>query len=90
MIEDFIRSPDSKIPSLNGRYSTLDGVNGHSLMKIYCSCGRIVGLDRSEMNTKLALGKELECIVCRNHRIARDIEDLDRHFDGSVEDDSYC
>jgi len=56
-------------------------------MKIYCSCGRIVGLDRNEMQLKKKLGKELECVGCRNLRISEEIDDLNNHFDGVSEED---
>lgn len=41
-----------------------------AFMSIYCSCGRIVTLDRSKMRLKLDLGKELQCMSCRNARIS--------------------
>lgn len=60
--------------------STLDSINPISFMKIYCSCGRIVGLDRSEMMLKKSLGKELQCASCRNMRISEEIDEMDSHF----------
>lgn len=59
------------------------------MKKIYCSCGRIIGLDSSQMNLKLKLGKDLECTECRNARISRDIADLNAHFDGTEEESTY-
>ncbi len=52
------------------------------MRKIYCKCGRIIGLDSTQVNVKLTLGKELECNTCRNARIAKDIEELNMHFEG--------
>ena len=76
--------------SSNIRSSTITTFNvvGMTRMKkIYCKCGRIIGLDYSQMKLKLALGKELECTECRNARISKDIDDLNCHFDGeSVEE----
>ncbi len=61
-------------------------------MKIYCACGRIVDLDKREMNIKKSLKKELECPACRNARISRDIDILNEHFDGpaSAEESLIC
>lgn len=49
-------------------------------MSVYCTCGRIVNLDRNEMNIRIALGKELECSKCRNQRISFEIDALNEHF----------
>ena len=72
------------------RPSTITAFNvaGLSKMKkIYCKCGRIIGLDYSQMKLKLSLGKELECIACRNARISKDIDDLNCHFDVETVDE---
>ena len=53
-------------------------------MKIYCACGKIVDLDKKEMNLKKVLKKDLECTACRNARIGRDIDFLNSYFDGSM------
>ena len=67
---------------------TAFNVEGLSKMKkIYCKCGRIIGLDCSQMKLKLALGKELECTECRNARISKDIDDLNCQFDGETVED---
>ena len=67
---------------------TAFNVEGLSKMKkIYCKCGRIIGLDYSQMKLKLALGKELECTECRNARIAKDIDELNDHFNGIIDDE---
>ena len=55
---------------------TLDQIRSSALKKIYCKCGRIVGLDKSQMAVKLKLKKELECPICRNLRISKDIDEL--------------
>lgn len=52
------------------------------MRKIYCGCGRIIGIDSAIINVKMSLGKELECPMCRNQRIAKDIEEINMHFDG--------
>lgn len=55
----------------------------NSMTKVYCKCGRIVGLDSNQTELKFSLKKNVECIECRNHRVARDIEELNAHFDGA-------
>ena len=76
--------------SADVRPSTITTFNvaGMSRMKkIYCKCGRIIGLDYSQMKLKLSLGKELECTECRNARISKDIDDLNCHFEGETAED---
>ncbi|MDO5862548.1 MAG: hypothetical protein Q4Q58_07150 [Thermoplasmata archaeon] len=58
-----------------------------SMMSVYCSCGRIVVLDRNEMRLRLRLGKELECTSCRNQRISMEIDAMDNHYNGIEEAD---
>jgi hypothetical protein len=65
----------------------LDNTGPRSLIKIYCACGRIVDLDKKEMGIKKLLKKELECTACRNERIAKDIDLLNAHFDGTLSTD---
>jgi hypothetical protein len=57
-------------------------------MCVYCACGRIVGLDRSEMQLKLALGKELQCTVCRNERISREIDYFNDLYNGLITEEN--
>ncbi len=68
---------------------TLDAMSANAVMSVYCTCGRIVVLDRSEMKLKLSLGKELECMSCRNARISREIDALNDHFNGVEEVDDW-
>jgi len=68
-------------------YTTLDRVPASMTMSVYCRCGKIVVLDRSEMVLKLKLDKELECMECRNRRIDREIEEMDNHYLGISEED---
>lgn len=56
-------------------------------MSVYCTCGRIVALDRAEMEIKIRLGKQLQCMQCRNIRIGLEIESLNNHFAGIVEEE---
>ncbi len=74
--------------SCNKNLRTLDRISGNATMSVYCECGRIVILDRAEMKLRLSLGKELECMSCRNARISRDIDALNDHFNGIEEVDS--
>lgn len=55
----------------------------NSMTKVYCKCGRIIGLDSGQTELKFMLKKTVECTECRNARIARDIEELNAHFDGT-------
>lgn len=72
-----------------GRHITaLDAFMPISRMSVYCKCGRVVVQDRSEMKVKLELGKELQCMSCRNIRISREIDALNEHYEGIV--DSEC
>ncbi|MGE0015035.1 MAG: hypothetical protein AB7S83_02470 [Candidatus Methanomethylophilaceae archaeon] len=60
----------------------MDMIRIDGMMNVYCECGRIVWLDRSEMGLKLSIGKKLECTCCRNRRISEEIDSLNRHFSG--------
>ena len=71
----------------NGTMRTLDSAATSMMMSVYCSCGRIVVLDRSDMKLKLSLGKQLECMSCRNARISEEIDSINNHFDGVQDDD---
>ena len=75
--------------SRNANLRTLDRMCGNAAMSVYCDCGRIVILDRSEMKLRLSLGKELECMSCRNARISREIDALNDHFNGVEEVDDW-
>jgi len=68
---------------------TLDKFSLSDEMCVYCKCGRIVNLDRREMQLKLALGKELQCTACRNARISEEIDYLNNLFDGVIEEEEY-
>ena len=57
-------------------------------MSVYCSCGRIVTLDRREMRVRLELGKDLECSKCRNQRISMEIDALNEHYNGVRKDEN--
>lgn len=59
------------------------------MRKAYCKCGRIISFDSGLMNTKLALGKELECPCCRMARISKDIDEINASFDGAPSEDLY-
>ncbi len=70
-------------------YRTLDRMSACSTMSVYCQCGRIVVLDRAGMKLRLSLGKELECMQCRNARISSEIDAMNNHFDGVEETDDW-
>ena len=76
---------DEKIrPSTNAVITTFNVAGISRMKKIYCKCGRIIGLDSAQMKLKLKLGKELECTECRNMRISRDIDEMNAHFSGET------
>jgi hypothetical protein len=66
---------------------TLDNLSSLDRMCVYCACGRIVALDRSEMQLKISLGKELQCTVCRNARISQEIDSMNSLFEGIPEEE---
>lgn len=78
----------SYIPHAQSRIR-LDKFSSKDEMCVYCACGRIVALDRSEMKLKLALGKDLECTACRNRRISEEIDYLNNLYDGVISEESY-
>jgi len=55
--------------------------------KVLCSCGTIAEVDQGIASKKASLGKALECRTCRNERIAREREELERHFSGRDSED---
>lgn len=67
----------------------LDKFTSDDEMCVYCACGRIVALDRKEMQLKISLGKELQCTACRNHRISAEIDYLNDLFDGKTDEECY-
>jgi hypothetical protein len=69
--------------------TTLDCIPKDYMMSVYCRCGKIVTLAKDEMKLKLSLGKELECMTCRNLRISEEIEEINNHYLGVVEEDPY-
>ncbi|MCL2510384.1 MAG: hypothetical protein FWF07_04815 [Methanomassiliicoccaceae archaeon] len=72
------------LPSDDPGIRTLDNVGLRSLVKIYCACGKIVDLDRKNMNIKKSLKKDLECTACRNTRVGKDIDLLNTQYDRSI------
>jgi hypothetical protein len=81
---------DSTIAVKSSPYFAYTLLNFHGIgrtKKIYCKCGRIIGMDSAQANLKLRLGKELECPFCRNERISKDIDEMNMHFEGLDEDD---
>jgi len=81
----------SRYDSVDGSFDIssykLDTLMDGPLMSVYCKCGRIVVLDRTEMRLKLSLGKELQCMRCRNQRISEEIDALNNLYNGIVEED---
>jgi ribosomal protein S27E len=48
--------------------------------RVLCKCGAVAELDRSVLKTKRYLGKNVECRRCRNNRIAREKDELDKEY----------
>ena len=51
-----------------------------SFTKIYCTCGRIVDIDRETYCRRVSLHKPVECNRCRNRRISMEFDMLDEHY----------
>ena len=65
---------------------TIDRVRSHDMSKIYCKCGNIVSIDKNTVRIKKLLKKNIECAGCRNHRISVDIDHLNGHYDGTLDE----
>jgi len=87
MIENNVTDSVSYVPRTSFS-RTLDNLSLIGEMCVYCKCGRIVKLDRSEMQLKLALGKELQCTSCRNARISDEIEYLNNLYSGLINEEN--
>lgn len=46
--------------------------------KALCECGALTDLDEEVILRKKHLGKSIECIKCRNRRIAEELEEKDQ------------
>jgi hypothetical protein len=55
--------------------------------KVLCACGVIAEVDQSIVSNKMSLGKAMECRTCRNERIAREREELEKHYSGCGEEE---
>lgn len=55
--------------------------------KVLCSCGAIAEVDQGIATKKMSLGKIMECRACRNERIARERDELERHFSGQGDEE---
>jgi len=86
MIEDIAYDSVSYVPCTHASI-TLDHLSADNEMCVYCMCGRIVNLDRSEMKLKLSLGKELQCTFCRNQRISKEIDYLNDLYNGIIDEE---
>jgi hypothetical protein len=64
----------------------LDGFESDDEMCVFCACGRIVALDRAEMQLKISLKKELECTQCRNRRISHEIDYMNDLYNGLIDE----
>lgn len=87
------RAQDVRSPSLTQMMipvhpSRRNGMFGEApKRKVLCSCGAIAEVDLRMANTKMNLGKVVECRACRNNRIAREKEELEKHFSGQEEEE---
>jgi DNA-directed RNA polymerase subunit RPC12/RpoP len=60
----------------------------YSNKKALCGCGALIDLDTDVIRRKRGLGKRVECTECRNRRIAKEHEMLEKHFLG-LEEESW-
>ncbi len=60
----------------------------NSMKKALCGCGELVDLDTEIVRRKKLLGKRVECVNCRNRRIASEKESLERHFLGMEDEEA--
>lgn len=60
----------------------------NSMKKALCGCGELVDLDTDIVLRKRILGKRVECVNCRNRRIALERDELDRHYLGLEEEET--
>jgi hypothetical protein len=58
------------------------------MKKALCGCGELVDLDTDIVLRKRILGKRVECVNCRNRRIALERDELDRHYLGLEEEET--
>ena len=86
MIDRDICDSVSYVPKAH-RVEMLDRLSDDNQMCVYCACGRIVSLDRSEMALKLSLGKELQCTSCRNARISDEIDYMNDLYNGLIDEE---
>ena len=86
MIDSEVRDSVSYVPNTH-HVKMLDRLSDDDQMCVYCACGRIVALDRSEMMLKLSLGKELQCMSCRNARISEEIEYMNDLYEGLINEE---
>jgi hypothetical protein len=54
------------------------------MRKVYCTCGSIVDLDCDYFYRRMNLGKQVECIRCRNERVSREIDELNTSVEKEV------
>ena len=59
---------------------SIDMIDSSGMKKVYCACGCILDLDRSYFDRRMDLGKELECMHCRNLRISHELDEMNAHY----------
>ena len=69
-----INAQDSYVSSKNMQECMYFDENPADISKIFCSCGRIVSIDRRSVALKQMLHKPVECPRCRNLRIAAELD----------------
>lgn len=60
----------------------------NSMKKALCGCGELVDLDTDIIRRKKILGKRVECVNCRNRRIALERDELEKHLFALEEDNT--
>ncbi len=81
------------VAALNPVGSSIAGValmfGPYSMNKALCGCGALADLDTEVVKRKQGLGKRVECVNCRNRRIARERELLELHFLGQDDEELF-
>ncbi len=64
-------------------------MGGAGMIQVACeNCGAQIDLDAVSVATKRKLHKTVECAICRNARVSRDMELLTQIFYGMYEEET--
>ena len=64
-------------------------MDGPEMIRVACeNCGANIDLDALSVATKKKLNKSVECAICRNARVAKDMDMLTQIFTGIYEEET--